>query len=291
MYRENANTVGYCGGIGWIALDQQFETKAVLDALGVDSVAHLGTGGFGETWRARLNGSEVACKIIHRPGYSPDRLAREIAGYKRVKSPNVVTLHRACHIIVDGERRVCLVFEYIAGGDLAKAIAAKRKPSDYELRSLARGLLNGAAAMHASDLLHRDLKPANIALRNGDFGQPVILDLGFAKLLDLESITHYPTHLGTAMYMAPEQLRQERALRASDLWAVGVVLYEAATGTHPFFVEGESLTLDDLFKRLERPPDPTGLVPPDIEELIRRCLSDPPHKRGTVSKALERIEQ
>ena len=69
--------------------------------------------------------------------------------------------------------------------------------------------------MHAADLLHRDLKPANVALRSGDYGQPVILDLGFAKLLDIESITKYPTLIGTTLYMAPEQLRgEERRGRA-----------------------------------------------------------------------------
>lgn len=80
-------------------------------------------------------------------------------------------------------------------------------------------------------------------------------------------------------------------MRASDLWAVGVVLHEAATGVHPYFTEGETLTWEDVFKRLECTPDTSDLAPLDVAELIRRCLSDPPHKRGTVRKALERLEQ
>jgi serine/threonine protein kinase len=175
-------------------------------------------------------------------------------------------------------------------GDLSAAIAARR-PDDDELRGLAHGLLGGVVTMHAAELLHRDLKPANIALRDGRFNDPVILDLGLAKLLDIESITRYPAHVGTAMYMAPEQLRAERALRASDLWAIGVVLFEAATGTHPFFAEGETLTWDELFARLRNPPDVPDSIPADVVDLICRCLSDPPHKRGTVAKALDRLEQ
>lgn len=261
------------------------------EALETHSVSYLGTGAYGETWQARLDDKDTACKIIYRADNSPERLAREIASYKRVRSQNVVRLNRARYINVDSEQRVCLEFEYIEGGDLAKAISEGKKPSEEELRELARGLLNGVAALHSADLLHRDLKPANIALRHGDFSRPVILDLGLAKLLDLESITRYPTHVGTAMYMAPEQLRQERALRASDLWAVGVVLYQAATGTHPYFTEGETLTWEDVFKRLSNAPDTSTLTPDDVAELIGRCLSDPPYKRGTVRKALERLEQ
>ena len=292
MYRNQASTVSSVREErAEVGLDRQFEPEAIREALGTDSVSYLGTGAFGETWRAQLNNVETACKIIYRLDNSPERLAREIASYKRVRSANVVTLYRARYISVNSERRVCLEFEYIEGGDLAKAVAEQRKPAERELHSLARGLLNGVAALHSADLLHRDLKPANIALRNGDFSLPVILDLGLAKLLDLESITRYPTHVGTAMYMAPEQLRQERALRASDLWAVGVVLHEAATGVHPYFTEGETLTWEDVFKRLECTPDTSDLAPLGVAELIRRCLSDPPHKRGTVRKALERLEQ
>lgn len=270
-------------------MTQQFNPEIVRDALGVDEVSYLGTGSFGETWRARINGRDVACKIIYRSD-SADRLEREIAGYRRVSSRNVVTLYEAKTITVGESSRVCLFFEYIAGGDLSQALSG-RIPTEQELRGLANGLLSGISAMHRANLLHRDLKPANIALRDGGFSEPVILDLGLARLVDLESITRYPAHVGTAMYMAPEQLRQERALRASDLWAVGVVLFQASTGNHPFFVEGETLTWDQLFARVERPPDVSAIASAEVAALIKRCLSDPPHKRGTVAKALERLRR
>jgi serine/threonine protein kinase len=248
-------------------VSQQFTPELVRKALGVGEVEYLGTGNFGETWRAQINHRDTACKIIYRSGYA-DRLEREIAGYRRVSSRNVVTLYEVNPITVDESSMVCLSFEYIAGGDLSKTLLARR-PTEQELLGLATGLLAGVAAMHGAELLHRDLKPANIALRDGRFSEPVILDLGLARLLDLESITRYPAHVGSAMYMAPEQLRQERALRASDLWAVGVVLFEAATGNHPFFTEGETLSWEELFSRLSIRPDVSAIAPPEVARLNR----------------------
>jgi serine/threonine-protein kinase len=128
-----------------------------------------------------------------------------------------------------------LDFEFIAGGDLDFWIRVNGKVAEREAVDLASGLLQGVAALHKVHVLHRDIKPANIGLRDGDPRQPVLLDLGLAKLLDLESITRYPSHIGTAMYMSPEQLRGERAVKGSDVWAVGVVLHEVLTGRHPFF--------------------------------------------------------
>ncbi len=269
-------------------MDRQFDAEAVRLALRVDSVEHLGTGSFGETWRADWHGSPAAYKIIHAAGYSRERLQREIEGYRRVRSEHVVRLHDAETVTLAGAPHVVLIFDLIEGGELTRAITNHR-PNGSELRELARGLLAGVRALHEADLLHRDLKPGNIALRGGRYESPVILDLGLAKLLDVESITRYPARVGTAMYMAPEQLRQERALRASDLWAVGVVLFEAATGQHSFLQAGESLTLDEALRRLACPPRVPEALPPDVADLIRRCLSDPPHRRGTVNKAISRL--
>ena len=150
MYRNQASTVssvreGKGGRLGWIYNKSQPE--AIREALGTQIKFLSGTGAFGETWRAQLNNVETACKIIYRLDNSPERLAREIASYKRVRSANVVTLYRARYISVNSERRVCLEFEYIEGGDLAKAVAEQRKPAERELHSLARGLLNGVAAL------------------------------------------------------------------------------------------------------------------------------------------------
>ncbi|MEU3346269.1 serine/threonine-protein kinase [Streptomyces sp. NPDC006700] len=270
-------------------MNQQFSSADVEQALGISSVSYLGTGTFGETWRV-VDGDRVAAyKIIYRDDADLERLRREITSYRRVTSGNVVRLDDVVPLDITGRRRVTLVFEYIEGGDLADAIPQDRPTAD-ELVNLASGLLNGISAIHASSLLHRDLKPANIALRGGDYAHPVILDLGLAKLMDVESITRYPQRIGTPMYMAPEQLRGERALKASDLWAIGVVLYEAATGQHPFVAQGESLSWDEFFKRITCKPSLPDHIPASVADLIDRCLSEQPHKRGTVAKAIRRIK-
>jgi serine/threonine protein kinase len=270
-------------------MEQRFSADLVTHALRVSEAVYLGSGTFGEVWSAQYNGVEAAYKIIHLSGYDAARLRREVQGYERVENEHVVRLHEVRSVELDGETRPVLIFELIEGGDLSQ-VNKHSLPSPIELRQLAKGLLRGIAAMHAASLLHRDLKPANVALRDGDYSRPVILDLGFAKLLDMASITTYPTLIGTTLYMAPEQLRGERALRASDLWALGEVLFEAGTGRHPFFLEGERLPMAEAFDRLNSPPEMPQNFPEDIADLIRRCLSDPPFARGTVAKALMRLE-
>jgi serine/threonine protein kinase len=266
-----------------------FAEVDIQAALSTGEVAHLGTGSFGETWSAPFGTTTVAYKIIYVPGYSPDRLQREIAGYERVSSRHVVALHEVRTIAIAGTDYVTMIFDFVNGGDL-EANLRLRRPTDTELEALAVGLLRGIAAMHSAGVIHRDIKPANVALMDSRFDWPVILDLGLARLVDVESITNYPAGVGSAPYMAPEQVRGERALRASDLWAVGVVLYEAATGGHPFLRAGERVSYADLLSRLATPPSLPAGVSQRIGELIHRCLSDPPHRRGTVAKALSRME-
>ncbi|KLN71602.1 MULTISPECIES: serine/threonine-protein kinase [Rhodococcus] len=267
---------------------KKFEVDDVCTALGVEKAEYRGTGSFGETWRADFAGRDAAYKIIHNTGDDAKRLSREVEGYRRIDNAHVVKLFDVRTFHIAGMDRPVMIFEYIPGCDLSELIKVRR-PSHDELRGLARGLLTGVRALHEADLLHRDLKPANIALRDSKYDDAVILDLGLAKLLDVESITRYPTLLGTTFYMAPEQLRQDRALRASDLWAIGEMLFEAATGVHPFFKQGEAMGIAEAVTRLSTPPAVPSDLPPDIAELILKCLSDVPHRRGTVTKALDRL--
>lgn len=269
-------------------MQQQFEADAVRAALDVETVTYRGTGSFGETWRADFDGHDAAYKIIHKDGYDTERLTREIEGYRRVSNEHVVRLFDVRTIEVAKVERPVMIFEYIPGCDLSEIIRAKR-PTEHELRTLASALLKGIAAVHAADLLHRDLKPANIALRDRSYEAAVILDLGLAKLLDVESITIYPARVGTTLYMSPEQLRQERALRASDLWAIGEILFEAATGRHPFFQVGESLTYEEALARMASPPEIPDDIANDVADVISQFLSEPAYRRGTTSKALSKL--
>jgi serine/threonine protein kinase len=102
-------------------------------------------------------------------------------------------------------------------------------PDDYQLRAFLHGVANGLEVLHSNQIIHRDIKPDNIILRGGDWARPVIIDLGLSRLLDLTSMTVYPWAAGTWPYMAPEQLRGERAIDRTDVWALGVVAGELAT--------------------------------------------------------------
>ena len=152
------------------------------------------------------------------------------------------------------------------------------------------GLLAGVAEIHDLGIFHRDIKPDNVALRNGDWGSPVLLDFCLAKVLDMSTHTNLGQRIGTAMYMAPEQLRGEPARKRSDLFAVATVVYETGTGVHPF-VTAETATIQTLHERIREgpPPDPRELVdhwPDDVADVVLRLLSAEGHQRLGVSRAL-----
>jgi serine/threonine protein kinase len=270
-------------------VDQQFSEVDVSSATEVASAEYLGTGSYGETWRiVSPEGRSIARKFLYEDGYDADRLAREVEGLQRVKSPYVVDLLGIGDTTIRGRTIPFLDFEFISGGDLDGWIGVNGKASEPEAIDLASGLLQGVTALHKAQVLHRDIKPANIGLRDGNPRQPVILDLGLARLLDLESITRYPSLVGTAMYMAPEQLRGDRAVKGSDVWAVGVVLYEALSGAHPFFKDGEQLSLADVLQRLTNPPVLNGVLPA-LQNMVTRCLQQEPYQRGNAARVYDRF--
>jgi serine/threonine protein kinase len=275
-----------------LGVDQQFSEADVASMAGVTTVEYRGTGSFGETWRIETDdGQPIARKFLHKPGYDVDRLAREVEGLRRVESPHVVALLDVGEASLRGRTIPYLDFEFVPGGDLKDWIDTGGKVTDDEAVDLAAGLLRGVAALHAAQVVHRDIKPANIGLRNGDPRFPVVLDLGLAKLLDLDSITRHGTAIGTAMYMSPEQFRGDRRGKGMDVWAVGVVLHEVLSGGHPFFREGERLTPTDLLRRLDNPPAPPSTAHPALQRLVTRCLLPEPYQRGNAARALSRFEK
>lgn len=220
---------------------RQYDPSVIADAFAVpkDGVRHLGTGSFGETWHVRhADGTESAAKIIYGDQFSQERLDRETEGLRRIDDPRVVRLLEHSDVEIAGVTRPVLRFEYIGGGDVQHAITSGRTPSDTETTALLRGLLEAVHVLHQHNLVHRDIKPANIALRGGQWEHPVLLDFGLAKPLDWTSMTSYPNWMGTPAYMSPEQFEGVRARHATDLWATGLVVAEAATGRQPLLAAG-----------------------------------------------------
>ncbi len=267
----------------------RYDATAVAAALGVPSVEFLGAGAFGDTWRA----GDRAVKIICVDGYPPERVAREVAGLARVSSPHVVRLLEAGGVTLGGRVRPALSFEYVAGGDLQAQIDAGRRPDADEAEGLLRGLLAGVRDLHAADgTVHRDIKPPNVALRGGAWDQPVLLDLGLARSATEPTVTLYPSLVGTTAYMAPEQLMQQRARKAADLFAVGVTVRALLCGRHPFYDQGVDYTIDQALQQIQAGPTslPSGL-PSVVTTVLDLLVSYPQHERGSATSNLRRLER
>lgn len=170
----------------------------------------------------------------------------------------------------------------------------RRPDTAHELRALTVGLLRGVHEIHELGILHRDIKPDNVAMRDGGWEHPVLLDFGLARVLDMSSHTEYPHAIGTPLYMAPEQLRGAPARHRSDLFAVGSVVYHAGTGSHPFW-NPTMATRQQLHDRIAAgpPADPrpgSKAFDDVLAAVILRILSFHGHERLSVSAALRDLE-
>jgi len=272
-------------------------------------LAPLGAGGMGEVYRAKdpRLGREVAIKVlpaeVAADGERLRRFEQEARAASALNHPNILTLHDL------GSEEGCpyLVLELLDGRSLREVIAEQgpvplRRALDWGAQ-IARGL----AAAHAKGIVHRDLKPENLFLCRD--GRIKILDFGLAKLVlpeepgsrlaratTIAEPTHTGVVLGTAGYMAPEQVRGERVDARADLFALGCVLYELLTGVRAF---GRQSAAESMSAILRDEPRPVASVVPDrappaaVEALVRRCLEkDPDDRFGSardVAFALEAL--
>lgn len=266
--------------------------EIVSEGLGAfDELEELGTGTFGTTFKALRGDDLYAIKVIHFPDMPEYLWRREVTSLKTVDHPNVVAFRDAGRFEAEGVEYPFLECEYIDGGSVRDNLDDGRRPTTADdLRGMLAGLLSGVAEIHDLGIFHRDIKPANVGLRGGDWGSPVLLDFGLAKVLDMSTHTLFGQRIGTTMYMAPEQLRGEPARKRSDLFAVAAVAYEAGTGQHPFMTP-ETATIQTLHDRIQQgpPQDPRELVdhwPDDVAEVVLRLLSAEAHQRLGVSRAL-----
>src|SRR5712691_2310543 len=241
----------------------------------------IGAGGMGEVYRARDTrlGREVAIKVLpHELTRDPERLARferEARSSSALNHRNIITIHDFGSR--DGE--TWLVMELIRGESLRAIIAHGPLPLK-KLLSIATGVADGLAAAHAAGIVHRDLKPENVMI-TGD-GTPKILDFGLVKQAPISDVTNSPTEmkvsrdgliLGTAAYMSPEQARGEEVDFRTDQFSLGLILYEMATGKHPF---RRATGVDTLAAILNDEPPPLG---EPLGWIVERCLQKNPAER------------
>jgi serine/threonine-protein kinase len=241
-------------------------------------IALLGRGGMGEVYRADdlTLGQAVALKFLSEEASRDEglleRFRNEVRIARRVSHPNVCRVYD----VGDVDGHTFFTMEYVDGEDLASLLRRiGRLPQDKAL-DIARQLCAGIAAAHAKGVLHRDLKPANIMLDGR--GQVVVTDFGLAGLN--EQIHGADIRSGTPAYMAPEQLAGKEVTAQSDLYSLGLVLYEVFTGKRAFTAEALSaLVRGGEAVSPSRPSSVVKDLDPAIERVIMRCLEPEPRLR------------
>ncbi len=192
----------------------------------------LGSGGSGSVWLARdeRSGLDVALKIVARDGKAGERAEREAAAAARLRHP------RSLRAYAFGRDRghVYIAYEYVAGRTMREALRAGELDDRAAIEAAAQ-ILDGLAHAHAHGVVHRDVKPANVLIADGDAIDVRLLDFGLAQIAGAHTLTGRGDVPGTLAYIAPERLAGEGTDAASDVWSVGVLLWEALAGEHPFW--------------------------------------------------------
>ena len=242
----------------------------------------LGRGGMGEVYRATdmMLGQSVALKFLPVEASSNPRLLERFHGEVRVarqvSHPNVCRVYDIGEI----EGMPFISMEYVDGEDLAELLLRiGRLPSDKALET-ARKLCAGLAAAHERGVIHRDLKPQNIMMNKR--GEVVIMDFGLAAIAD--QLSGDEVRNGTPAYMAPEQLKGSEVTARSDIYSLGLVLYELFTGKKPFDAKNVR-QLIEMQESTHLPSMTTAAadIDPMVEKVIRRCLEPDPAKRPATA--------
>jgi serine/threonine-protein kinase len=247
-------------------------------------IALLGKGGMGEVYRAQdlTLGQAVALKFLPEEANAHEgmleRFKNEVRTARRVSHPNVCRVYDVDE--VDGA--MFFTMEYVDGEDLASLLRRiGRLPQDKAVE-IARQLCAGLAASHAKGVLHRDLKPANIMLDGR--GQVVITDFGLAGISD--EIRGAEVRSGTPAYMAPEQLAGREVTMRSDIYALGLVLYEIFTGKRAFAEKPAAILHAESDRTPSRPSSVVKDIDPIVEKVILRCLESDPASRPPTALAV-----
>jgi serine/threonine-protein kinase len=247
----------------------------------------VGHGGMSTVYRAHdsLLERNVALKVLHQQ-YNEDedfveRFKREARSVAQLQHPNIVT------VIDRGEEdgRQYIVFEYIDGENLKELVVRKGRLDVRTALEIALEIARGLSFAHESGLVHRDVKPQNVLL-NGDGGAKVT-DFGIARSLEVErSMTQTGTVLGTSNYIAPEQAGGKPVDAHTDVYSLGIVLYEMLTGELPF--PGDNFVAVAM-KHIQEPSpsvlDTRGDVPLRVAEMIDRALEKDPEQRFSTMNA------
>jgi len=254
---------------------------------------HLGTGGMGEVYLAvdsKLD-REVALKFLPKEmaadGDVRARFLQEARAASALNHPNICTIHD----IQEHDGRLFIVMEHIDGETLRDK---KEKLSISQILEIGAQIADGLAAAHAKGIVHRDIKTENVMVRKDSIVQ--IMDFGLAKLRGVSRLTKEGSTLGTVGYMSPEQAMGQDADHRTDIFSLGVVLFELLTGQLPFQGAHEAAIMYEIVN-VDSPP-PSAIRPeidPELDRIVLECLQKEPDERyqsaKEVAKDLRRFKR
>ncbi|MBU4174915.1 MAG: Stk1 family PASTA domain-containing Ser/Thr kinase [Actinobacteria bacterium] len=240
----------------------------------------IGTGGMADVFRARDNllGRTVAVKVLHAQ-YAKDpvfiqRFRQEAQSAGNLNQPNVVNVYDWG---IEGDTYY-LVMEYVEGHDLKDVILSGGPLLPERAVEITLNICAALEAAHAQGIIHRDIKPQNIFITSDN--QVKVMDFGIARSAGGTAMTQTGTIMGTAQYISPEQAQGQTADQRSDLYSLGVVLYEMLTGKPPF--DGDT-PVSIAYKHVREDPLPPSMVNPDVspelEAVVMKALSKNPENR------------
>ena len=254
--------------------------------------ALLGIGGMGVVYRAHdlSLGIDVAIKLL-RPELArrPEAFAsfrQELLLARQVSSPHVVRIHD----IAEHDGRWFISMDFIAGDSLERKCGQAQRLPTAEALAITRGLLEGLSAAHQRGVVHRDLKPANVLI--DESGHAYITDFGIARSLGATGLTQTGVIVGTPEYLSPEQARGLGVDARSDLYAVGLILYEMLTGDLPF---AGGTPAEIVIQRILREPPSLARARPDLPRWLhafsdRLLKVNPAHRFASAKDALRALD-